>query len=33
MKFLFDSCDGTGLCRFTWQREKFAQPQFKEVLV
>lgn len=27
-----DSCDGTGLCRFTWQREKFAQPQFAEVL-
>lgn len=27
-----DSCDGTGLCRFTWQRQKFAQPQFQEVL-
>lgn len=27
-----DSCDGTGLCRFTWQREKYAQPQFHEVL-
>lgn len=27
-----DSCDGTGLCRFTWQRINYAHPQFEQVL-